>query len=332
MSSSTVAVEGRWLTGGRQQRRAPLSPGDSDDGVRWGSRAIVMYVASISVALALCGHPRVRHRRFNTHKVFSALVDGSVRSPGSWGLTLTTATPLLDRRRSARSWRRKGGPVEHRPGGAGLPGRRRHGTAYVATRPRQRRDRAAPHRVVHSSVGRWAAWGHAGGSDEVRPRRGPRGHLDAAPRNSVASQITSFGADQEVAANLAEEEHHGPTTASRWGPRPATCPCFASSATMLSWGALVSADQTHGRRRRGARPDDARLPVADARPQHAHGTSRRRLRRRGSAPRHLAVSGATAGLAAGGLWLTGGAAGDRFTGSDLVGHRVAGPARRAPRT
>ena len=53
-----------------------------------------LYVASVTVALALCallvwatgGSPR---------SVFSALLDGSLRSPGAWGLTLTTAAPLL---------------------------------------------------------------------------------------------------------------------------------------------------------------------------------------------------------------------------------------------
>ncbi len=55
---------------------------------------ITTYVVSIAVALALCAL-LVAATGGSWEKVFSALLDGSLRSPGAWGLTLTTAAPLL---------------------------------------------------------------------------------------------------------------------------------------------------------------------------------------------------------------------------------------------
>ena len=75
---------------------APVIPGGAPRaaGAPDAVVTVATYVVSIAVALALCALLRRRDRRV-WEKVFSALLDGSVRSPGAWGLTLTTAAPLL---------------------------------------------------------------------------------------------------------------------------------------------------------------------------------------------------------------------------------------------
>ena len=55
---------------------------------------VATYVVSIAVALGLCAL-LVSATAGSWEKVFSALIDGSIRSAGAWGLTLTTAAPLL---------------------------------------------------------------------------------------------------------------------------------------------------------------------------------------------------------------------------------------------
>jgi simple sugar transport system permease protein len=55
---------------------------------------IALYGASLAVALGLCAL-LVSVTGGSARAVFSALLDGSIRSPGAWGLTISTATPLL---------------------------------------------------------------------------------------------------------------------------------------------------------------------------------------------------------------------------------------------
>jgi len=55
---------------------------------------VLLYVASLLGALALSAALVVAVDGSPT-RVFSALLDGSLRSPGAWGLTLTTMAPLL---------------------------------------------------------------------------------------------------------------------------------------------------------------------------------------------------------------------------------------------
>lgn len=68
----------------------------SHTGLRWeGARvAVPLYVGSVTVAL-LISAALVSVTGGSAREVFSALLDGSLRSPGAWGLTLTTAAPLL---------------------------------------------------------------------------------------------------------------------------------------------------------------------------------------------------------------------------------------------
>lgn len=57
-------------------------------------RTIWLYVASLAGALALSAL-LVSFTGGSAAKVWSALLDGSLRSPGAWGLTLSTTAPLL---------------------------------------------------------------------------------------------------------------------------------------------------------------------------------------------------------------------------------------------
>lgn len=68
-----------------------LWPGNAVmDGVRTG----VLYIASIAGALVVSAI-LVASTGGSAFAVFEALLDGSIRSPGAWGLTLTSMAPLL---------------------------------------------------------------------------------------------------------------------------------------------------------------------------------------------------------------------------------------------
>ncbi len=56
--------------------------------------SLLVYLACIAGAIVLSGL-LVAATGGSATAVFSALLDGSIRSPGAWGLTLTTAAPLL---------------------------------------------------------------------------------------------------------------------------------------------------------------------------------------------------------------------------------------------
>lgn len=60
---------------------------------RWGP-IVVAYIVSIAVALGLCAILVVATGG-SASEVLTAMLDGAIRSPGAWGLTITTATPLL---------------------------------------------------------------------------------------------------------------------------------------------------------------------------------------------------------------------------------------------
>jgi general nucleoside transport system permease protein len=79
MTTTALGRSVRGATGQRQREALSL---------------IGLYAASIAVAFALCAL-LVSSTGGSARKVFSALLDGSIRSPGAWGLTLSTAAPLL---------------------------------------------------------------------------------------------------------------------------------------------------------------------------------------------------------------------------------------------
>jgi len=71
----------RWGRGGPSGRRSALE-------------ALGVYALCILGAIVLSGL-LVAATGGSARAVFTALIDGSIRSPGAWGLTLTTAAPLL---------------------------------------------------------------------------------------------------------------------------------------------------------------------------------------------------------------------------------------------
>ncbi len=298
MSSSTVAVEAV-AEGGNAAAPASRRVG------RWRAMVptVAMYVASVSVALALCGI-LVSVTGGSAHKVFSALIDGSVRSPGSWGLTLTTATPLLIVA--------LGTIVAQKAGlsNIGQEGQLLLGaatTAYVATRL----DAPGPLLLAASFAAATlvgAAWAALAAAMKFG-RKVPE-VISTLLLVSVASQITSFGLTKKWL--LLADKNTSRTNNGEPLPAAGRMPVIHIFGNEVSWGAVVAlvlavvvgvvlARTTIGFR--------LRMLGLNARTARRAGVSAVAV---GSAA--FAVSGATAGLA-GGLWLTGGAAGDRFTGA-----------------
>ncbi len=183
----------------RRRRR----PAPSAQRVRRALPTVGLYIVSIAVALVLCGI-LVGATRGSATKVFSALLDGSIRSPGAWGLTITTAVPLLVVA-VGTIVPSQAGLVEHRPGRAAAARRRRRGVR----RDTARRARADPahRRLPRRRGGRRAVGRHRGG-DEVHAQ-GPRGHLHLAaglhrpadhglpPHQAVAPAEPGQGAEQQ---------------------------------------------------------------------------------------------------------------------------------------
>lgn len=85
MTATTVDVD--LAASGRQRPQVAAA-------IRRALPTAGLYLASIAVALALCAL-LVQVTGGSASKVFTAMLDGAIRSPGAWGLTITTATPLL---------------------------------------------------------------------------------------------------------------------------------------------------------------------------------------------------------------------------------------------
>jgi general nucleoside transport system permease protein len=74
--------------------RRPADPSPRSAMVRRVVPTALLYLVSVGVALGLCALLVVATGGSAT-KVLSAMLDGAIRSPGAWGLTISTATPLL---------------------------------------------------------------------------------------------------------------------------------------------------------------------------------------------------------------------------------------------
>jgi simple sugar transport system permease protein len=74
------------------ERRVAVPP--PQPRLRQAAATTATYAACVGGALVLCAL-LVAATGGSWSKVFTSLVDGSFRSPGAWGLTLTTAAPLL---------------------------------------------------------------------------------------------------------------------------------------------------------------------------------------------------------------------------------------------
>lgn len=262
---------------------------------------VAQYVVSIAVALLLCGI-LVDVTGGSASKVMAALLDGSVRSAGAWGLTLSTAAPLLVVA--------AGTIVAAKAGmsNIGQEGQLLLGcaaTAFVATRA----DLPAPVLITLSFLvamvlsGLWA-----GLAALMKFTRKVPEVMSTLLLGFIAVQLTTFGLTRKwllLATHNTSRVNNGEPL-----PDAAKMPTFRLFGNEVSWGVIVALAATIiisfvlGRTTIGFK-------------LRALGLNARTARRAGVSAAvvgggALIVSGATAGLA-GGLWMTGGSAGDRFT-------------------
>ncbi len=262
---------------------------------------LAQYLISIAVALTLCGI-LVEVTGGSASKVMSALLDGSVRSPGAWGLTLSTAAPLLVVA--------AGTIVAAKAGlsNIGQEGQLLLGcaaTAFIGTRA----DLPAPMVIVLSFLGAMVLSGMwAGLAALMKFTRKVPEVMSTLLLGFVAAQLTTFGLTRKwllLATNNTSRVNNGEPL-----PDRAKMPTFTLFGNEVSWGVIIALVVTIlisfvlRRTTIGFR-------------LRALGHNSRTARRAGVSAAivgggALVVSGAAAGLA-GGLWMTGGSAGDRFT-------------------
>lgn len=263
---------------------------------------VLLYVVSISAALGLCAI-LVSTTGGSATKVFSALLDGSIRSAGAWGITISTATPLLVVAIGTIVGAKAGMDNIGQEGqlllGAGA-------AAFVATRL----DAPGPVLLTASFLAA-AAVGGLWASLAVLAkftRRVPE-VISTLLLIFIASQIITFALTKKWLLRALDSSSR--TNNGEPLPKSARMPGIEIFGNVVSWGAVVALLLT------------AVIAVVLART-----TIGFKLRMLGLNPRTarrfgvsaigigggaLIFSGAAAGLA-GGLWLTGGTAGDRFTG------------------
>jgi simple sugar transport system permease protein len=286
------------------ERPSPVASNAVAQRVRRALPTVGLYIASIAVALLLCGI-LVSATHGSASKVFSALLDGSIRSPGAWGLTITTAVPLLVVA--------VGTIVSSRAGlvNIGQEGQLLLGTAgaaYVLTRLN------APGPIlltvaflVGTAVG--AVW--VGIAAVMKYTRKVPEVISTLLLAFIALQISAFLLTKKYLL-LSRAKVQNNTNAGQPLPADARLPKITIFGNSFSSGAIIAlllafviafvmSRTMAGFRLRmlGSNPRTARRAGVSA---VAYG---------GTA---LVVSGAFAGLA-GGLWITGGAAGDRFNAS-----------------
>ena len=275
--------------------RAPSAAAQRLRTLRRSLPVVAQYLISIAVALTLCGI-LVEVTGGSASKVMSALLDGSVRSPGAWGLTLSTAAPLL--------------VVAAKAGlsNIGQEGQLLLGcaaTAFIGTRA----DLPAPMVIVLSFLGAMVVSGMwAGLAALMKFTRKVPEVMSTLLLGFVAAQLTTFGLTRKwllLATNNTSRVNNGEPL-----PDRAKMPTFTLFGNDVSWGVIIALVVTIlisfvlGRTTIGFR-------------LRTLGHNSRTARRAGVSAAivgggALVVSGATAGLA-GGLWMTGGSAGDRFT-------------------
>ena len=281
---------------------APVIPGGAPRRpVRDAVVTVATYVVSIAVALALCAL-LVAATGGSWEKVFSALVDGSLRSPGAWGLTVNTAAPLLCVA-VGTIWAGKAGLSNIGQEGQVLLGAA--GTAYLATRLE-----GPGFFVIVASLaggviigGLWALLAAV-----MKYTRNVPEVISTLLLYFIAIQMTDYALTKRwLLASLSTDSrvNNGQPIKS-----DARLPSFVIFGNSISSGAVIAlvltviiafalARTTTGFRLRmlGLNPRTARRAGVSA--ALVGGTA-------------LVVSGATAGLA-GAIWLTGGVPGDRFT-------------------
>jgi simple sugar transport system permease protein len=286
--------------------QAPTAPAPAPAATRaWHWRrllpVVLTYVISISVALALCAL-LVLSTGGSAGKVFSALLDGSLRSPGAWGITITTAAPLLVVA-VGTILAEKAGITNIGQEGQVLFGAA--GVAFIATRM----DAPGPILIVASLAGGivlaalWALLAAV-----MKFARGVPEVISTLLLYFIAVQITNFCLTKRwLLQSLSTDSRVNNGQPLKHGARMPGLRVFGNT---VSWAALVAivitiivglvlSRTTVGFRLRmlGLNPRTARRAGVSA------------AKVGGGA---LMLSGALAGLA-GGLWLTSGVPGDRFT-------------------
>ncbi len=268
-----------------------------------GLTVFIQYVVSIVIALALCAI-LVSATGGSAGKVFGALLDGSLRSPGAWGLTITTAAPLLVVAVGTIVGAKAG------MSNIGQEGQLLLGaaaTAYVATTF----DLPGPLLLTLSFIAAIAVGGFwAGIAAVMKFTRNVPEVISTLLLIFIASQITTFGLTRKWL--LLSEENTSRTNNGEPLPDTAKMPNLHIFGNLVSWGAVIALVFTVvvglvlARTTLGFR---LRMLGLNSRTARRFGVSAV-----GIGGGALVFSGAAAGLG-GGLWLTGGAAGDRFTGA-----------------
>jgi ABC-type uncharacterized transport system permease subunit len=263
--------------------------------VRWSALGptVLIYVISIVVALALCAL-LVSSTGGSAMKVFTALVDGSLRSPGAWGTTVNTAAPLLAV---------AAGTIV--AGKAGLSNIGAAATAFIATRL----VAPGPVVIVLSVVagvvlgGVWALL-----ASVMKYSRKVPEVISTLLLYFIAVQMTNFALTKQwLLQSLSTDSRVNNGQPLKHNAR---LPGIEIFGNVISWGALVAIVLTALIGITLARTTTGfRLRMLGLNPRTARRAGVSAAKIGGAA---LAVSGATAGLA-GALWLTGGVPGDRFT-------------------
>ncbi len=262
---------------------------------------IATYATCIAVALGLCAVV-VSATGGSAAKVFSALLDGSVRSPGAWGLTISTATPLLGVAMGT-ILASKAGMTNIGQEGQLLLGAA--ATAYFATRL----DLPGPLLIIVSLLAAAVIGGlWAGLAALMKFSRKVPEVMSTLLLVYIAFQITTFGLTKKWLLLATVNK----TRTNNGEPLPASghMPVIRLFGNTVTWGVVVAlaiaaiVGFVLTRTTVGFR---LRMLGLNERTARRAGVSAAAF---GGAT--LIISGMTAGLA-GGLWLTGGIAGDRFT-------------------
>ena len=262
---------------------------------------VLIYVISIAVALALCAL-LVSTTGGSAMKVFSALLDGSLRSPGAWGITVNTAAPLLAV---------AAGTIV--AGKAGLSNIGQEGqvllgaaaTAFIATRMVASGPVVIVISVAAGAVvgGFWALLAAVMKFSRKVPEV-----ISTLLLYFIVVQITDFALTKRwLLASLSTDSRVNNGQPIKHNAR---LPGFELFGNTISWGAFVAIIVTAVIGVALARTTTGfRLRMLGLNPRTARRAGVSAAKIGGAA---LVVSGATAGLA-GSLWLMGGVPGDRFT-------------------
>lgn len=260
-----------------------------------------LYVASVGVALGLCAI-LVSATGGSASKVMSAMLDGSIRSPGAWGLTISTATPLLVV---------AVGTIVQGKAGLSNIGQEGQlllgcaGTAFIATRMNASGPVIITLSVLFGVVlaGLWALLPAV-----MKYSRKVPEVISTLLLLFVAQQIAQFALTKRWL--LAAHSNNSRVNNGEPLKSNARMPGFTLFGNTISWGAVIALVLTIVVGLVVARTTSGfRLRMLGLNPRTARRAGVSAALIGGGA---LVFSGAAAGLA-GGLWMTSGVTGDRFT-------------------